>query len=130
MRTKKPTFTLITNPFNVDAKIIHQDACGGYSKQFRAQIEVECNKLDQHGFVIEVNSIVESVQNFFATATYKASCEELAACVIKIILDLGGDKLTRVQAEVFGANGRIRAEWRKGDEMPHLPLCVTNNVAH
>jgi hypothetical protein len=126
----KPTITLVTDPFEVEAKLIHDDACGGWKKSFRAAIEVQCSDLDEHGFVVEALTLIQTVRDFFATATYKASCEQLAGCVINLVTKLVGDKLTHVQVKVFSLTGHIRMEWREGDVVPELPFCVTNGVQH
>lgn len=126
----KPSITLVTDPFEVEAKLIHDDACGGWRKNFRAAIEVQCSDLDEHGFVVEALTLIQSVRDFFATATYKASCEQLAGCIVNIVTKLVGEKLTGVQVKVFSLTGHIRVEWREGDKVPELPFCLTDGEQH
>lgn len=121
---RKPTITLVTDPFKVEAKLTPDNACGGWDKEFRAAMEVTVDELDQDGFVVEAKALIQMVRDYFKPATYRASCEQLAQCIVNLVHGLVGDKLLTVKVQVFSLTGHIRMEWKAGDQVPELPFCV------
>jgi hypothetical protein len=125
---RRPTITLVTDPFKVEAKLSPLNACGGWDKEFKAAVEVTVNELDDDGFVIEAKTLIQKVRDYFEPATYKASCEQLAQCIINLVHQLMKQQrlsLLAIKVQVFSLTGHIRMEWSKGDEVPELPLCVS-----
>lgn len=119
----RPIITLVTDPFKVEAKLSPENACGGWDKEFEAELSVSVNQLDQDGFVIEAKSLIETVQDYFAPATYRASCEQLAQCIINLVHSQVPHALA-IKARVFSLTGHIRIDWNKGDQVPELPFCL------
>lgn len=121
----KPTITLVTNPFKVEAKLTPDNACGGWDKEFKTAMEVTVDELDEDGFVIEAKSLIQTVRDYFKPATYRASCEQLAQCIVNLVHgQVGAKKLLGVKVQVFSLTGHIRMEWKAGDKVPELPFCV------
>lgn len=123
----KPTITLVTNPFDVEAKLFHVDACGGWQGKFSCAIETQCQSLDEHGFVVEAVTLIQAVREYFAKATYKASCEELALCIVNVIANLVGPTVTAIQVKVISLTGHIRVDWKLGEEVPAGLVCLNNH---
>jgi hypothetical protein len=124
-RKSKPTITLVTDPFEIEAKLAPDGACGGWNQKFRAALEVTTSELDQEGFVVEARHLIQTIRDYFKNATYRASCEQLAQCAVNLICNLvGKDVLLRIKVQVFSLTGHIRMEWKAGDEVPDLPFCV------
>lgn len=127
-KKRRPTITLVTNPFNVKAKLSPLNACGGWDKEFRAAVEVQVDELDESGFVIEAKSLIEAIREYFRPATYRASCEQLAQCIVNLVHGMVGDKVKLIRARVFSLTGHIQIEWQEGDEVPENPFCVAGHA--
>src|SRR3954466_9774193 len=93
--------SLVINFFDIAAVLAEGHACGGWDKKFRASIVLECEKLDEHGFVVENMTVIKAVRAFFKGRKYVASCEQLCQCIAHICHDLAGGRLTRVNVKVI-----------------------------
>jgi hypothetical protein len=121
---RQPLITLVTDPFQVEAKLSPENACGGWDKKFKAAVEVQVRELNEDGFVVEARSLIQAVRDYFKPATYRASCEQLAQCIVNLVHGMVGKKAVGIKVQVFSLTGHIRMEWKAGDQVPELPFCV------
>jgi hypothetical protein len=125
MKQSNAPIRLVILPFEIEAKLSNEYACGGWDKRFKASMTLECEQLDEHGFVVENQTLIQTVRDYFAKSKYQASCEQLCQCIARISHDLMGDRLTRAQVQVFNLTGYTEIEWTKGTSIPPLPFCET-----
>lgn len=122
---KKSPIRLVIDPFDVRARLAEGHACGGWDEKFRAAVTLECDDLDQNGFVVENLTLIRTIRKFFKGKKYVASCEQLCQCIAHISRELVGPRLKRAHVQVINLTGHVEIEWRKGEKIPPLPMCVT-----
>ena len=116
--------SLVINPFAVEAKLAEDHVCGGWDEHFKTAITLECENLDNHGFVVENLTVIKTVRDFFRGKKYVASCEQLCQCIARICHDLAPDRLNRINVKVYNLTGHLEIDWRKGQALPPLPECA------
>jgi len=121
--SKKAPIKLVILPFEIPAKLAAVNACGGWSKKFRAAITLEVRQLDDMGFVVENQSLIANVRAYFGKAKYRASCEQLCQGIVNLSHNLVGARLTRTTVQVFNLTGYTEVVWSKGEQVPPLPHC-------
>lgn len=125
MKQANAPIRLVILPFEIEATLSNQYACGGWDKRFKASMTLECVALDEHGFVVENQTLIQAVRDYFATSKYRASCEELCQCIANIAHKLMGDRLTRATVQVYNLTGYTEIDWTQGTAIPPLPFCET-----
>lgn len=119
----KTPIRLVILPFEIEARLSESTACGGWDKRFKAGVMCECYELDENGFVIENQTLIQNIRDYFAQAKYKASCEQLCQCIAHLCFRMTGKRLTRVTVQVFNLTGYTEIDWQAGSEVPPLPFC-------
>lgn len=118
----KPTYTLYTTPFEIKASLSQSNACGGLntSKKFMASVQVKSSRLSSRNFVVEASHMIQTIKDYFAQASYFASCEQLAGCITRLVHDLVEVEVPVLEIEVvvFSTTGHIAMKWRAGDDLP------------
>jgi hypothetical protein len=120
----KPQIRLVILPFEIEAKLADSTACGGWDKRFKASIDVACVQLDEHGFVIENQTLIQCVRDYFAKAKYVASCEQLCQCLVHICYEQVGERMTQCKVRTYNLTGFTELQWYCGQEIPPLPVCI------
>ena len=134
----QPKFSIFIERFRVEAFIAAASRCGGYDRGFDAQINITVDSLDDSGFVIENEGLVEKLQMQFAFGTtkaescgtdrsiWKASCEQLTAGIANVIATLiPKERLIALDIQVFNQLGFTRLQWDMGDTIPEFPRLAT-----
>lgn len=81
--------------------LITDEQCGALNqKSFDITVVAEATRLDEHGFIIDNPQIVEVSRDYFAAGMWKASCEEIAGTICRLVAGLLGDRFQYVETTV------------------------------
>lgn len=121
MPKKLPTYIVTRRgDFNVDLEKAGQCGPAGTSA-FSYLAVIEGSTLDREGFLVEHYAMHDQIERHFAGKKWHASCEALAATVLRIIQREAGGRASRIHVTIKpGAVAEIALEWRVGHSLPTL----------
>jgi hypothetical protein len=131
--TRKALTILVLNEFVVDVRLANNAICGSrFDGEMEAQARAGVRKLNEEGFVFHNTQFIAHVQDFFDNPNakeqpmFKASCEELAHGVARLLIDFVGlDRVEFVMVRVRNETGWAEVRWAFGEELPELPRLAT-----
>lgn len=129
-------YSLFIEQFRVDALIAKIARCGGYDLGFEAELTVTTKDLDDEGFVVHNEKLVDLVRNWFkygqseersgCPSIWRASCEQLTEGLVNVVTQMvPKGRLVSVHARVFNHMGHTDLVWKKGQKVPDFPRLAT-----
>ncbi len=111
------SYTKIVEKKYVPAKLIDDAVCGGFDGQFLCEVWVGEKELSG-------DSVINQIRFAFRNHVYKASCEELALGVCRIVRQVY-PMCPQIMSRVYNQSGYAEVVWEQGMEEPAFPQRAT-----
>lgn len=113
------------------ARLHEHEQCGAEgSAAFTYEVWVECDQLDQHGFVLD-NRLIQQAFDGWSTYRWYASCEALVGGAIRNIHAMMRGRARKIVVKIApGPHASMRLTWTSGCMLPAIyPTTVKRVMA-